>query len=222
MPGAVAPTNPAQAVLDKLQAMDAQPPSASPAQGGRGEAPSTARLPARPDPDLTAAQRAVAAARCMNHTPLSRAGRKQLASRFRVGENAVQQARALLEEAPDLLARVESCESSLAAAYQELQGRRQPAAQRGQDAPVSTAVGPAPPTPGPAPSQGHCWHASAVLRDLPGPARPAVSPVELLCCRCGCRGLVSFDKAGGGHGPRRPEYDLGVLVSMGGDGPCVA
>src|SRR5262249_39502089 len=75
--------------------------------------------------DLTAAQRAIAAARCMDHTrALSREGRKSAAKTFKVGENAVQQAKALLTEAPDLVAQVEACTTSLAAAYEQLQGAR--------------------------------------------------------------------------------------------------
>ena len=65
--------------------------------------------------DMTSAQRAIVAGRCMDHTPISRDGRKQLASQFKVGENAVQQAGALLADAPDLADQVSACTLSPAA-----------------------------------------------------------------------------------------------------------
>jgi ParB-like chromosome segregation protein Spo0J len=82
--------------------------------------------------DLTPGQRAVVAARCMVNTPLTRPGRKELACQFKIGENALQEAAALLKEAPDLLAGVEAG-GPLAPAYATLQERRQQAAQKAKD-----------------------------------------------------------------------------------------
>jgi hypothetical protein len=74
--------------------------------------------------DLTAGQRALVAMRCMNNTPLTREGRKKLSSQFKIGENAIQQARALLTEAADLAAKVENRLCPLATAYGEFQERQ--------------------------------------------------------------------------------------------------
>jgi hypothetical protein len=97
--------------------------------------------------DLTAGQRAIVAARAMEQMPERRGrpgknctdraelwSREMVAKMFKVGVNAVQQAKALLAEAADLTAQVESCTSSLAAAYEELQSRRQQSAQKARDA----------------------------------------------------------------------------------------
>jgi hypothetical protein len=85
--------------------------------------------------DLAAAQRAIVGARCIDHTQhLSRGGRKLLAARFKVGENAIQQARCLLTHAPDLATQVESCMLSLASAYEQCQERRKQAQQKAKDA----------------------------------------------------------------------------------------
>jgi hypothetical protein len=53
---------------------------------------------------------------------------------FKVGANAVQQAKAILAEAPDLAAQVEFCALSLAAAYEEMCARRQQAQRKAKDA----------------------------------------------------------------------------------------
>ena len=90
--------------------------------------------------DLTAAQRAIVAARAMETMPDRRGGdrksdqkgktspsgraRDVVANEFKVSDKAVQQAKALLSDAPDLVQQVESCTLSLAAAYEELQDRR--------------------------------------------------------------------------------------------------
>src|SRR5262249_46574377 len=60
--------------------------------------------------------------------------RNGLAKIFKVGHNAIQQAKALLTESPDPSANVDGCTSSLAFAYEQLQQRRQQAAQRCKDA----------------------------------------------------------------------------------------
>jgi hypothetical protein len=52
---------------------------------------------------------------------------------FKVSDKSVQQAKALLAEAPDLAAQVEACALSLAAAYEELQDRRRQVAQKERD-----------------------------------------------------------------------------------------
>jgi hypothetical protein len=81
--------------------------------------------------DLTAAQRAVVAARALEHIPERRGrpsagekvdgpsilSRQSVSQVFKVGEKAVRQAKALLADAPDLAAQVGSCTLSLAAAY---------------------------------------------------------------------------------------------------------
>lgn len=66
------------------------------------------------DPDALAI--AAREASCIDDTPLSREGRKKLAGLFRIGENAVQQARAIPN---DLAASVKAGERSLADAYAE-------------------------------------------------------------------------------------------------------
>jgi hypothetical protein len=50
-----------------------------------------------------------------------------------VGKNAVQQAKALLTEAPDLASQVEACNLSLAAAYEQLHERRKQTLLRERD-----------------------------------------------------------------------------------------
>jgi hypothetical protein len=100
--------------------------------------------------DLTAAQRAVVAARAMEQMPERRGGDRKsdqkgnsspvgrsvgiVALQFKVSDKSIQQAKALLKEAPDLAAQVESCSLSIAAAYEELQHRRQQAARKARDA----------------------------------------------------------------------------------------
>jgi ParB-like chromosome segregation protein Spo0J len=84
--------------------------------------------------NLNPAQRAVVAARCVADTPLSSDGRKDTAARFGVGEKQLQQAKALLAEAADLVAQVEACSLSLAAAYEQLQERRSAAGRKAKDA----------------------------------------------------------------------------------------
>lgn len=92
--------------------------------------------------DLTAAQRAIAAARSLpayealadkrkkggktigTHNPQGRS-RTDAAKTFKVGEKSVQQAKAMLSDAPDLIEQVEACALSLAAGYEKLQTRQQ-------------------------------------------------------------------------------------------------
>jgi hypothetical protein len=100
--------------------------------------------------DLTAAQRAIVAARAMDKypqrwggdrrsnqaaqsVPLGRA-RNDAAREFKVGVNAIQQAKALLAEAPDLAAQVEGQTLAITQAYEELQQRRQQVTQKAKDA----------------------------------------------------------------------------------------
>lgn len=102
--------------------------------------------------DLTAAQRAIVAARALpvfekqakermaaggkkkGMPEQGRASREDAASVFKVGKNAVQQAKALLSEAPDLAEQVEGCALSLQAAYEQLQQRREQNKQKARDA----------------------------------------------------------------------------------------
>lgn len=100
--------------------------------------------------DLTAAHRAMTAARAMEMVPERRGrpkkgenvpeegtlfrSREALAGQFKVGKNAIQQAKAILAEAPDLAMQVDACALSLAAAYEQLQERREEARQRARDA----------------------------------------------------------------------------------------
>lgn len=91
--------------------------------------------------DLTAAQRALAAARCVEYTPLSRDGRKNLAAQFKVSEKPIQQAKAILAEAPDLVAQVDSGALFLGAAYDQLQSRRSQSAQKSKDAERASEYG---------------------------------------------------------------------------------
>jgi ParB-like chromosome segregation protein Spo0J len=86
--------------------------------------------------DLTAAQRAIVAARALEQMPERRGrpgkdgktshvlSRDLAASTFKVSDKSVQQAKAVLAEAPDLAAQVESCAISLASAYEQTQGRK--------------------------------------------------------------------------------------------------
>jgi hypothetical protein len=100
--------------------------------------------------DLTAGQRAIVAARVLEEMPERRGGdqRKQngktshlaplsrevVAGKFKVSDKFVQQARALLSDAPDLAEQVENNTLSLASAYAEVQRRRQDVRQKAQDA----------------------------------------------------------------------------------------
>jgi hypothetical protein len=96
--------------------------------------------------DLTAAQRAIVAARALEQMP-ERRGRPEkdgksshnfglsrdlVSKTFKVSDKSVQQAKAILIEAPDLAAQVESCATSLAAAYEELHDRRKQVLQKDQ------------------------------------------------------------------------------------------
>jgi hypothetical protein len=82
--------------------------------------------------DLTAAQRAIVAARAWSSTGEHKPGPESvktlpnsmetLAKQFKASKPSILQARDLLTEAPDLAAQVEACALSLAAAYEELQG----------------------------------------------------------------------------------------------------
>jgi hypothetical protein len=60
--------------------------------------------------------------------------RKDAAFVFKVGEQSVQNAKALLEHAPDLAAEVEACRLSLAAAYEQHKERLKEREQRDNDA----------------------------------------------------------------------------------------
>lgn len=87
--------------------------------------------------DLTAAQRAIVAARTWGLSGYSKGGRPEkgkpvksspvsldsLAKQFRVSKPSILQARDLLASAPDLVSQVEACALSLAGAYQQLQER---------------------------------------------------------------------------------------------------
>ncbi|MFO0843280.1 MAG: hypothetical protein U0797_12935 [Gemmataceae bacterium] len=96
--------------------------------------------------DLTAAQRAIVAARAMEQMPERRGrpgkdgksshvlSRDIVSAQFKVSDKAVQQAKALLTDAPDLANQVETCALYLAAAYDQLQERRKQAAQKAKDA----------------------------------------------------------------------------------------
>jgi hypothetical protein len=104
--------------------------------------------------DLTRAQRAIVAARALpafeeealkrkaeggrSKTVLNngkpRRSAADAATVFKVGRQAVEQAKALLASAQDLAEQVESCALSLAAAYEQLQQRRRDATQKVKDA----------------------------------------------------------------------------------------
>jgi hypothetical protein len=101
--------------------------------------------------DMTAAQRAIVAARSLpmfeaaakqrqgKKTSATNSGRPRRATDdaskvFKVGVNAVQQAKALLIDAPDLAQQVEACVFSVAAAYQQLQQRQERQRQEAKDA----------------------------------------------------------------------------------------
>jgi ParB-like chromosome segregation protein Spo0J len=87
--------------------------------------------------DLTAGQRAIVAARALQKIPERRGGsrngkahgscalpsRRTVAQKFKVGEQAVQQAKCLVDHAPDLAALVASRSLSLANAYEQHQER---------------------------------------------------------------------------------------------------
>jgi hypothetical protein len=97
--------------------------------------------------DLTAGQRAIVAAKSLSlfestkkpgpksgtNSATSGRSREDAARVFKVGVNAIQQAKALLSEAADLAVQVESAASSLMASYEELQERRRAAAQKAKD-----------------------------------------------------------------------------------------
>lgn len=101
--------------------------------------------------DLTAAQRAIAAAKALpqyeaihkhggdrrkqvgKSSPLGRS-RDDAAKTFKVSDKSVQQAKALLAEAPDLAEQVESCTLSLADAYGQLQNARTERDRKRQEA----------------------------------------------------------------------------------------
>lgn len=96
--------------------------------------------------DLTPAQRALGAARAIGPYAEAAARRMmagtlatdggpgkasaRIAKEFKVGVNQVEQAKALLAEAPGLATQVEACALSLACAYRQLQDRRREAAQK--------------------------------------------------------------------------------------------
>lgn len=105
--------------------------------------------------DLTAAQRAISAARALPMLEAARAknrggdrrgkdqparsvqvgnSRDDASKIFKVGVNAVQQAKAVLQDAPDLAQQVENCTTSLVSAYETVQQRRREARQRERDA----------------------------------------------------------------------------------------
>src|SRR5262249_40909954 len=89
----------------------------------------------------------IVAARAMERMPERRGGnqsartvhfapksREVVARAFKVGVNSVQQAKALLAEAPDLADQVADCTLSLAGAMEALQGRRKDTAKKAKDA----------------------------------------------------------------------------------------
>lgn len=99
--------------------------------------------------DMTAAQRAIVAARVLEKFPERRGrpeksgrsvhnnghkSRDSVAAMFKVGVHSIQQAKAILGEAPDLVEQVESKTRSLADAFEDLQTRRKEAQQRAADA----------------------------------------------------------------------------------------
>ncbi len=100
--------------------------------------------------DVTAAQRAIVAARALKQFPERRGGdrtkqpgktspvaprsREIVAKEFKVSDKSVQQAMALLDEAPDLVTQVEACALSLAAAYAQHQAREAAKEQERKDA----------------------------------------------------------------------------------------
>jgi anti-sigma28 factor (negative regulator of flagellin synthesis) len=98
--------------------------------------------------DLTAAQRAIVAARTWGLDGYSKGGRpekgkliqtesvsqRQLTGQFHISSASLTQARDVLAEAPDLAAQVESAAMSLAAAHDQLQQRRKQTAQKAKDA----------------------------------------------------------------------------------------
>jgi hypothetical protein len=96
--------------------------------------------------DMSASQRAIVAARIMERMP-ERRGRPQkgaesrhnfhsrdaLSKTFKVNKDAIQQAKALLEESPDDLAVQVASGIPIAAAYEQLQKRRAEAAKKQRD-----------------------------------------------------------------------------------------
>lgn len=94
--------------------------------------------------DLTPGQRAISAARMWGLNGYSKGGRpgkekpsqtetvsvKDVASRFHVSSNSIQQARDLLKDAPDLAVLVSSQVESLASAHQQLEDRQKEQAYR--------------------------------------------------------------------------------------------
>jgi hypothetical protein len=101
--------------------------------------------------DLTASQRAVVAAEFLEEMPERRGGdrtkgkvpepgtlngrsRDDLAERFKVGKNLIQQAKALLAEAPLLARQVKDRTATLTEAYDELKEQRAEAARKARDA----------------------------------------------------------------------------------------
>jgi hypothetical protein len=96
--------------------------------------------------DLTAAQRAIVAAKAMERYPQRWGGdrrsdqagkssplgrkREEAAKEFKVSDKSVEQAKALLAEAPDLAQQVETQSLTLAGAYETLQTRRKDADRR--------------------------------------------------------------------------------------------
>lgn len=85
--------------------------------------------------DLTAAQRAIVAARVWIANGDAKPGRKSvktlpitaesLSRQFRTTKPSLTQAKAILKDAPDLATQVEACALSLAAAYQQMQAQQE-------------------------------------------------------------------------------------------------
>jgi hypothetical protein len=100
--------------------------------------------------DMTAGQRAIVAARQWDgdskggrpakngkpseSTTVSGGSLRYLAKHFRNSDKSIRQAKELLAEAADLAEQVQACTLSLAAAYEQLQDRRNKAAQKARDA----------------------------------------------------------------------------------------
>jgi hypothetical protein len=98
--------------------------------------------------DLTAGQRALAAAKALEQMPERRGGDRRkgkvpesgtlkshaaIAQQFKVGKDAVQQARALLRHAPDLAEQVEARLLNITNAYEEYLARKKQKAQQEKD-----------------------------------------------------------------------------------------
>jgi ParB-like chromosome segregation protein Spo0J len=82
--------------------------------------------------DLTAAQRAIAAAKVWGLQSATKSVH-DIAKQLRVDDKYIRLARDLLAEAPDLATQVDGCQLSLAAAHEQLKARRAEVIQREKD-----------------------------------------------------------------------------------------